>query len=526
MSALGALLSRGIVAIGGPQTAVVVVVGGLVVGGIGGGAVAAGALGGHAGGPAATGNVPIYPCPNQGPALVTVAGGQQLLVTGRLADGSWLRIHLPEPGRSEGWIQASPVTVSGSIDSLPVAECGAEAVIPAPAVIAALPMTAIVNATPTPVPTAAPTPSPTVAPTASPTATPNATPKVASLTVSTRTISYDTGAYCPNAPKTATFTVQASDTSGIAGVVLFWRGPARSAFAQAPMTQASGTAVSGTWQVTLDTTANAITKAGSLAFYAIATDTSGATGRLPAGSYSINVAVCLNTGPAITSVASSGGSPMYSDPFGLGCTPTTTNITAAVNDPDGVKSVTLFFRRPGSSTWSSKLMDNTIVPPRWYANLDTLGDKIPVGTLSWYIKAVDGKNVASQSKTASVAINLCKDQTPPVVSTPKPSPSTIRDTGDPACTAHISTSTITVTAIDPETGISSVTLWYRLASGGTAHSKAMTPFVGGPAGGYSTTLDAFALGLGVGSYDVWVVAVNGTGGSAQSSNNVIMVVTC
>ena len=184
------------------------------------------------------------------------------------------------------------------------------------------------------------------------------------------------------------------------------------------MSQTAGTATSGTWQVTLDTTANGITKAGTLAYYAVASDAAGATGRLPAkGAGSIAVAVCANTGPSITGASSSSGSSLYWNPLGVVGTAcqTATNITATVSDPDGVKSVTLFYRRPGSSTWSSKPMNNTTIPGKWYANLDTLGDKIsiptpPTGALSWYIKAVDGKNLAGQTKAASITVRRCDSE--------------------------------------------------------------------------------------------------------------------
>ena len=296
MSAVGGAIARAVSALGGPQVAAVVVVAGLVVGGVGGSLVA---LGGSSNAPASSsGQLPVYPCPNQGPALVSVAGGQQLLVTGRLADGSWLRVHLPTPGRDEGWIQASPVTVKGSIDSLPVATCAPVVAVAAPAVEPFPSLTAIVNATPSPGPT----------PTSGPTAAPNARPSLAALTASTSRISYDTGSYCPTAVKKVTFTVRASDASGLAGVTLYWREPGASTYTQSPMTRASGTATSGTWQVTLDTTANGITRAGTLAFYAVGTDTTGATGKTPAsGASSLAVAVCANTGPSITQASSSSG---------------------------------------------------------------------------------------------------------------------------------------------------------------------------------------------------------------------------
>ncbi len=47
-------------------------------------------------------------------------------------------------------------------------------------------------------------------------------------------------------------------------------------------------------------------------------------------------------------------------------------------------------------------MDNTTIPGKWYANLDTLGDQIPIttpptGTLKWYMTAPDSKGAASKT---------------------------------------------------------------------------------------------------------------------------------
>ena len=414
MSALGVFFTRAVATLGGGQAASVVVVGGLVFGAVGGGAIAAGVFGGH-GGTASGGTVAVYPCPNQGPALLKVAAGQQLLVTGRLADNSWLRIHLPTPGRTEGWIQSTPLTVKGSVDSLPVATCAAEAVVPPPDVVPLESLTAVVNATPTPEPT--PGPTPTLAPSSAPTPTPTPTPgpqvALSGLTPSARTVSYDQAAYCPTAPKKVTISVKGTDSAGVTGVTLYWRGPSGGSFTQSPMSRTGGSAKSGTWQVTLDTTANGLTSAGPLAFYAVATDAAGTTARMPtSGASSITVAVCSNTGPTITSIASSSGSSLYWDPLFTSACQTSANITAAVKDPDGVKSVTLFYRRPGSSTWQSKPMNNNTIPGKWYANLDTLGDQItipkpPSGTLSWYIKATDGKGKTSQTSAVSTAIRRC-----------------------------------------------------------------------------------------------------------------------
>ncbi len=407
MSAIGAALMRGVANLGGPQAAAVVVASGLVVGGLGGAVIASG---GSSGQPATTsGELAVYPCPDQGPALLTITGGQKLLATGRTEDGTWLRIHYPLPGRTEAWVQASPLSVKGEVVSLPIATCAAVVAAGPPDVPPAVPLTAILNLSPSPAPTPEPTPTPTPSP------TPNAKPSLSALTVSTKKISYDTDAYCPNAVKKVTFKVKATDASGLETVTLLWREPGAAKFVQAAMSLAAGTATSGTWQVTLDTKADEITKAGKLAFYAVATDTAGATKRIPtSGSNSITVAVCANTGPTITSVSSSSGSSLWWDPLGVGSCTTATNITAAVKDTDGVKSVTLFYRPPGTSTWSSKPMDNTTAG-KWYANLDTLGDKITIATpptdaLSWYIKAIDTKDKARQTKTSSITIRRCDSE--------------------------------------------------------------------------------------------------------------------
>ena len=68
----------------------------------------------------------------------------------------------------------------------------------------------------------------------------------------------------------------------------------------------------------------------------------------PSGSNAITVAVCVNTGPTITSVSSSSGTSLFWDPLVAGQLPdgdaTSRRPSRTV---DGVKSVTLFYRTPG-----------------------------------------------------------------------------------------------------------------------------------------------------------------------------------
>jgi hypothetical protein len=284
------------------------------------------------------------------------------------------------------------------------------------------------------------------------------------------------------------------------------------------MSRSAGTEKSGTWQVTLDTTVDGITKAGKLAFYAVATDTAGATRKLPAsGASTITVAVCANTGPAITSAKSSAGSSLYWDPLGVGNCQTATNITATVKDVDGITSVTLFFRRPGSTTWSSKPMDQTRTG-NWSANLDTLGDKItivspPTDTLSWYIKAVDGKNVASQTKTASITIRRCDTEANFEVVRP------MGTTYSCTTSATIAIETWTGDRDQPEDGLKVVFHWTlsnpRTGAGPISGKMAANVTKGTYYRGTTASFDGSTFY--VGTLTVYAVTTDKYGGTTQSS---------
>lgn len=470
VTGFASVVSRALAALGGPLTAGLVVVVGIVVG-------TAGVVVTRPQSPvgASAGSVAVYPCPRQGPPIAMLQPGQQLLVTGRLADGSWLRIHLPAPGRTEGWVEGAPLTVDGSVDALPVVACSPEAGAPSPAIAPAESFTAIVNATPSPgIPQPTPSPTPSLAPTPSPTA--NVGPALTGLATSARTISYDQGAYCPSAVKAATISVTAADPTGVASVTLYWRKPGSSTYTLTAMAMASGSATSGVWRATLSTASAGITTAGSLAYYVVAADAAGAKTRAPSsGSNTLTVAVCANTGPTISSVASSSGSNLYWDPLGVGTCQTATNITASVADQDTVSSVTLYFRRPGSSTWSSKAMDNTTLPPKWYANLDTLGDQItipspPTGTVSWYIKAVDGKNKASQSKTFSTTIRRC--DSPAVIYVNSLTTSYTYCPQPPSNTTSVALRW-SFSIADPDT-LTSATLTYQITNNATGQTQTQT----------------------------------------------------
>jgi hypothetical protein len=455
VSAIGAFVTRVVTSVGGPVATGAVVVGGIAVGALGGGLFASG--GQQA---SATGQLPVYPCPNTGPQIAVIQAGQQVLTTGRTADSTWLRIHFPEPGRPEAWVQAGPLTVDGAVASLPVAECEPELAIAPPSTIPEESVTPASNNPPS-APPATSTPSPT----------PNGKPVLASLTASTGQVSYDTGSYCPTAVHQVTFKVKASDAGSVAGVSLFWRKPGASTFTGTPMTRVAGTPANGTWQVSLDTAANGITSAGSLAYYAQATDDASATARIPvAKSNTIQVKVCQNTGPTITGVTSSSGSSLFWDPLSAGGCRTTSNITAVIKDVDTVSSATLFYRKPGAGAWSSKPMNSTTVRGRWFARLDTKNDQItipnpPSGTLRWYIRATDAKGASSQTSQLSMAIKRC--DTPAIIDTNE-----IYPTSGSYCPPKTTSVPIRwLFSVDDVDGLISFTVTYTVTNGGNSITR-------------------------------------------------------
>ncbi|MCB9457091.1 MAG: SH3 domain-containing protein [Anaerolineaceae bacterium] len=69
-------------------------------------------------------NANVRLTPNQqGRVIATIAAHEQVVVLGRLADSSWLRIHVPDTDLV-GWVFASLVTTAGDTQTLPIEEAG------------------------------------------------------------------------------------------------------------------------------------------------------------------------------------------------------------------------------------------------------------------------------------------------------------------------------------------------------------------------------------------------------------------
>ena len=139
--------------------------------------------------------VALVACPGGGPELARVPAGQELLITGRSEDGSWLEVYLGQPGVDFAWVPAPALRAASTLDALPIRECDTSMTFlptlgPPPTVIppTAVPGTVIptpeltlppgVTASPAPpaTPTARPTPTAKVTASPKPTPTKTATP--------------------------------------------------------------------------------------------------------------------------------------------------------------------------------------------------------------------------------------------------------------------------------------------------------------------------------------------------------------
>ncbi len=426
---------------------VIAIAAGLLVGIVGTGTLlATGTInvgGGTAATPTAGPGLQLVACPNIGPVIGTIPQGEKVLVTGRSADGGWLQIYYPGPAFERAWTKAGPLQLQADASGLPVASCEAPtaqrpgasaAVVPAPEASPSPQASPSTEPSPVAIPSPSPAASAQPSATATPKPTPNVPPAIAAFTASTKTLSYDQGAYCPTAPMTVTFTLKATDAGGVVSATLYWKKPGASAYVAAPMTLAGGSAQAGTWTKSVGTKGSGTWNAGNLDAYVVVLDASGARTKSPAsGALAIPVGVCVNTGPTFVSGPSAGNATLYADPLQAGCgSPIGTEIRATITDVDGVKSATLFFtdqagtavQRPmtgyAGNLWSSSINAN---------DDGTKGN----GSISWYVVATDGKGAQTTSPTQSLAVIRCDtpatfdfgSATSPVYNAPACSPTSV-----------------------------------------------------------------------------------------------------
>ncbi len=305
-------------------------------------------------GPPPTGpqTLALVGCPGSGSVVAVARPGDQMLVTGRSADGSWLRVYVPGPAGHDGWVPASTVNLLADGSALPLAGCTEVATAtgtPAPTVVpATVAPTAVATAAPTAKPTARPTATP--APTPTPTATPNPGPVLASLKASRGTIYADRSGHCVGDPADLSISVTATDSDGVKSVTLYWK-PAGSSTYLSKAMAASGSQ----WKGTLSTHASGdhLTAKGTATYYVVATDSSPAAAqtRSPASAKSFKVVLC-NHPPAVQGVDYGVGGHLYA---GQGPCTSTLSVYAIATDPDSdsLSRVVVFLKPYGATAYRS-----------------------------------------------------------------------------------------------------------------------------------------------------------------------------
>jgi hypothetical protein len=292
---LGASLGKFAAATGGWPAAGGIIVTGLVIGAIVG-ATAGGAFNGGGTAQPSVAEADIYPCPNVGPALMTLHQGQHVLVIGKSADGQWFEVDYP---LKSAWVQAAAYALLGGATpgDVPVTECdpaALAAVAPSPGesetVTGSFEPTPV--PTPTPPPTAAPTPTPrpTTAPRATPRATPRVTPKPPPPPKPTPTpgdstppvfARFDASA---NGCSTIVANAVVSDPeSGVAGVKLRWTAPDGTT-GSSNMSEGDP----GFWHGSINAPPGALLMDGTWKIFARATNGDGKAGNSPTDNVVIN----------------------------------------------------------------------------------------------------------------------------------------------------------------------------------------------------------------------------------------------
>jgi hypothetical protein len=325
-------------------------------------------------------------CPGSGSVVAVAKPGDQMLVTGRSADGAWLRVYVPGPVGNDGWVPATTLNLLADGSAVPVAACDVVAATATPG-----PTAVPASATPTATAPLTATPTPTAKPTPTPTATPNPGPALAGLKASRSTIVASRAGHCVGDPASLSISVTATDAEGVGSATLYWK-PAGSSSYRSKAMAATG----NVWKATLSTQASGdqLTSKGTVAYYVIATDASAdaVKTRSPATAKSFKVALC-NHPPSVGNIDF--GGEIYHGEFP--CTTTFFVSLAGVIDPDNdpITSVLFWYRAYGMKTYASaRLVGDPAVPGFYSATVYTatwppMPGTSPTYSIPWYVTATD-----------------------------------------------------------------------------------------------------------------------------------------
>jgi hypothetical protein len=265
-----------------------------------------------------------------------------------------------------------------------------------------------------------------------------------------------------------TVTAGVVDTGGVSTVRVLYRTTGTTgAFTSASLSLISGT----TYQTLIP--GSAIVAPG-VDYYLEATDSSGNTGRDPAGApasfYTFTVQAVDATGPAITHTPIANGQPEN----------TSVTVSASVTDASGLSTVQLFYRPVGFPFYSSVTM-NLVTGTTYSAAIPSFS--VTSAGVQYYIRATDTRsNVSALPSTApgtpySFTVGTA-DTTPPSI------------THTPIANGQVANTAVTVAAtVTDTTGVASVTLWYRALGASSFTSLPMTL----SSGSYSANIPAAAV---------------------------------
>jgi hypothetical protein len=349
----------------------------------------------------------LVTCPGSGAVITNAKPGDRMLLTGRSPDGSWVQVYIPGPV-SHGWAPKSLLTIDGDPATLPEVDCGQVALIsPSPEI----------TATPSVEPSESASPSATPTPTQSPKPTPrpNSGPQLAALTASTAVIRYPVvspGYSCTLGPTSVHVSVSATDSDGVASVVLWYRKPGASTYRHRTMSKGTGSSYSASISVTSD----GLTKSGSLTWYVVATDADAQPRETRSADRMVAIKRC-NRPPVFSDFGFSGINVQIVG--GPACGKTSVSVAVYIVDPenDKVTSVRFFYKPYGSSsTYSFNLIpDYTHGPggsPWTHELTNTRFPKIPANMpngvpWTWHVRMTDSRGNTADSPTITLTEQPC-----------------------------------------------------------------------------------------------------------------------
>lgn len=207
--------------------------------------------------------------------------------------------------------------------------------------------------------------------------------------------------------------------------------------------------------------------------------------------------------------------------------PRSTTISIAATDPDGIASVTLFFRRPGSTTFVQKPM--VLSKGRYAATLDTTADKLSrAGDVRYYVVVRDANATPTSTRSPakgalSLAVKVCVNTGPTITALSASPTSIVANPLNVACRGS-TVAQFQAQATDVD-GVKNIQLFFRKPGAGAFESRSFA------ANGsiWTTSINTIPSGDNVaaeGTIAWYVVATDAKGVATKSAVDAITVTRC